>query len=269
MFAAPNYAYFTVHGYSVYYYGIILAASILLGLIIADKIAVKKYFLFGIIPDISTAVIIGGIIGARLYYCILNFSVYFHYPAEIFALRQGGLSVHGALLGGVTALYMVSKKHNLNFLKLCDIFALALPIAQSVGRWGNFVNSEAFGKPCDLPWKLFVEQRFRPDEYFSVSYFHPAFLYEALADILIFLILYFIVMPKNKKNTGIIAAYYLILYSIVRILIETIRIDCIRYVWGIPFPTIISIILIAASAGFIMFYSKFSHRNGSGLRDDD
>ena len=118
MFSAPELSYFLVCGFPIYYYGIILAVAIFLGIVISNNIAMKKYYLFGVIPNVSTSVIIGGIVGARLYYCLLNYSIYLKNPLEILALREGGLSIHGAILGGVLVLIYQAKKHDIHFLKL-------------------------------------------------------------------------------------------------------------------------------------------------------
>lgn len=256
MFVSPECSYFSVFGFPVYYYGVILAIAIFIGIVISNNIAMKKYFLFGIIPNISTSVIVGGIVGARLYYCLLNYSLYLKNPLEILALREGGLSIHGAILGGVLVLIYQSKKNNISFLKLCDIFALGLPLAQSIGRWGNFFNSEAFGIPTNLPWKMFVRQPYRPDKYFSNSYFHPTFLYEALLDIVIFIILFKIVLPKYKDDYGKITAWYLILYSIVRFFIEYLRVDCEKFIFGMAVPQIVSVFLIIIAIVFIIMRKK-------------
>ena len=255
MFTAPDSTYFSILGFPIYYYGIILAFSVFIGFLLADYTAEKKYFFAGLIPNIAVSVILGGIIGARIYYCLLNYEFYYKNPLEILDFRSGGLSVHGALLGGAAVLYYQSKRNRQEFLKLCDIFALSLPLAQSIGRWGNFINSEAYGLPTNLPWKLYIKEQYRPEKYLSSSYFHPAFLYESLLDIILFFILYFAVMPKNKENPGIISAWYLILYSIIRIGMEFIRIDCVKYVFNQPFPVIISFILIIFSSLFIIIKS--------------
>lgn len=262
MFCAPDSVYFNIFGFPVYYYGVILAFAIFTGILISNKIALKDYYMPAVIPNIAASVIIGGIVGARLYYCILNYSVYFKNPVEIFAIREGGLAIHGAILGGIIVLIFHAKRNNIEFLKLCDIFAMGLPIAQAIGRWGNFFNSEAFGLPTDLAWKLYVRQPYRPDAYFSSEYFHPTFLYESILDIFIFIVLYYLVKPKNKDNIGVISAWYLLLYSIVRFFIEFLRVDCIKYICGIPVPQIVSIIIILFSSGFII-YKKInvkSHR---------
>lgn len=252
MFTPPDLAYITVCGFNIYYYGIILAVAIFVGVLVSNRIAMVEYFRINLVSNIATSVILGGIIGARLYYCLLNYTQYLSHPLEIFALREGGLSIHGAILGGIIVLYFQSKRNNIEFLKLCDIFALGLPLAQSIGRWGNFFNSEAFGLPTNLPWGLYVKPQFRPDNFFSYQYFHPAFLYESLLDILIFVLLNKIILQKCRDNYGCVTAWYLILYSTVRFFIEYIRVDCVRYVYGIPFPQFVSVLLILISAAFLL-----------------
>jgi len=132
MFRAPEISYFSICGFPIYYYGIILAVAVFLGLWISDKIATKEYNLFGIIPRIATPVIIGGIVGARLYYCLLNIDIYIKNPFEILYIREGGLSIHGAIIGGIIVIYFMAKKYHIRLLKLCDIFALGMPLAQAL-----------------------------------------------------------------------------------------------------------------------------------------
>ncbi|MCR5265596.1 MAG: prolipoprotein diacylglyceryl transferase [Cyanobacteria bacterium RUI128] len=259
MFTPPDCAYITVFGFNIYYYGIILAFAIFVGVLVSNRIAMVEYFRINLVSNIATSVILGGIIGARLYYCLLNFAQYSSNPMEIFALREGGLSIHGAILGGLIVLFFQAKLNRMPFLKLCDIFAMGLPLAQAIGRWGNFFNSEAFGLPTNLPWGLYVKPQFRPDRYFSSNHFHPAFLYESLLDVLIFLILY-LVMKKYKDNYGVITAWYLILYSVVRFFIEYIRVDCVKYVFGVPFPQFISVLLISLSVLFLLV-KHFTYKN--------
>jgi len=261
MFSAPDVAYFSIFGFPIYYYGIILAVAVFVGISISDKIACWKYFLYGIVPRVATPTIIGGIIGARLYYCILNYDIYLKNPMGILAFREGGLSIHGALIGGAIVLYFQAKKYHVNLLKLCDIFSLGLPLAQAIGRWGNFFNQEAFGLPCDLPWKLYISQPYRPDKYFSNKFFHPTFLYESLLDIVIFIVLYKIIMPKYKDDVGVITAVYLLMYSVVRIFIEGLRVDCVRYVFNIPLPQIISFVIIIFTTIFLIRKYKIKKRS--------
>lgn len=253
MFCPPECNNFMIFGFPVYYYGITMALAVFTGSFISHKIAANKYGLFDLIPEVAVSVIVGGIIGARLYYCLLNWQFYSQNFLNIFLIREGGLSIHGALLGGAVVLYFCSKRKNISFLKLCDIVSVGLPLAQAIGRFGNFFNSEAFGAPTNLPCKMFIKEEFRPDKYLDFSYFHPTFLYEAIFNVIIFIVLYCLVLPKYKNNFGIIAACYLIMYSTVRLFIEFIRIDCTFFVFGLPMPSVVSLLIIIFSVIFILW----------------
>jgi phosphatidylglycerol:prolipoprotein diacylglycerol transferase len=236
----------------VYYYGVILAVAIFAGVVVSNNVAQKDYFMPAIVPSVATSLIIGGIVGARLYYCGLNYSYYISNPLEILAIREGGLAIHGAILGGALVLFCQSRRYNISFLKLCDIFAVGLPLSQAIGRWGNFFNSEAFGLPTDLPWRMYIKQPYRPDAYFSKEYFHPTFLYECILDLVIFGVIYSFIKPKYKDNAGIISAYYLVMYSFVRFFIEFLRVDCVKYVFGIAVPQVVSAVVFVIGLVFIL-----------------
>jgi len=256
MFCSPGRVFLTVFGYQIYYYGILMGTAIIVAVVLANYISKKDYQLDNKILDISPSILLSGIIGARFYYCLTDLQFYYKHPLEILDFRNGGLSIHGAILFGAIALFIECKRHKLDFWKLCDIFAITLPLAQAIGRWGNFFNSEAFGLPTNLPWKLYIPIESRPEQYINSSYFHPTFLYESILDFIIFLILYFGLKNKYKNQPGIISAIYLISYSIVRICIESIRIDCKAFILGIPIPIFISLIIILFSTGFLIYKHK-------------
>lgn len=254
-FQSPGDVIFTVFNYPVYYYGVIMAAACFLG-VSASYLVFKKYNPeknYDAIWDFSVWVLLAGIIGARLYYCLLNLEYYLHYPLQILNLRQGGLSIHGAVIFGILALIIVSKKYKLPLLNLLDSFACGTAIAQALGRWGNFFNSEAFGYPTNLPWKLYIAPSHRPAMYMDYSYFHPTFLYESMLDLGLFFIL-ILLMPKlSKKYSGAIFCIYIILYSIIRLFVESYRIDSAMNILGIPIAKIMSCILIIVSCLIFMF----------------
>ena len=195
MFASPGDIAFSIGSLPIYYYGIIMAASISLGIFTANLIAKKYYPEINaeVIYDISPYLIIGAIIGARLYYCLLSFKYFITNPLEIIQLWHGGISIHGAILGGLIAGIIYAKRNKLPILKLCDIFSYGLILGQALGRWGNFFNSEAFGRPTENFLKLYIPIYKRPLQYLQCDYFHPTFLYESILDICIFLILFFII----------------------------------------------------------------------------
>lgn len=249
MFTSPGDVAFRMFSTPIYYYGIIMATALFVGIFTAGLI-VKKFYpelSTNVIYDISPYIIISAIIFARLYYCLLNYSYYFAHSIEILEIRQGGISIHGAIIGGLIGGIFYAKKHKLPVLKLCDIFSYGLIFGQAIGRWGNFFNSEAFGRPTETLLKLYIPIYKRPLEYLQYNYFHPTFLYESILDVCIFLILFFVIRKLTKGKDGIVFFSYLILYSVVRILIEQIRIDSVLNLWGIPIAQIVSVIIILIS----------------------
>lgn len=246
MFVSPGDIIFSIGGFSFYYYGIIMALSLLLGVMVANNITKKLYPELNseIIYDIAPYIIMFGIIGARLYYCHLSRDYYLAHPNEIIQIWQGGISIHGAIIGGLIGGILYAKIKNLPILKLCDIFSYGLVLGQALGRWGNFFNSEAFGLPTESFFKLYIHIYKRPLEYIQYNFFHPTFLYESILDILIFFILFFIIRKVAKNIDGIIFFSYLIMYSVVRIAIEQIRIDSVLNVFGIPIAQLVSLALI-------------------------
>ncbi len=255
-FTSPGCVAFSILGFDIYYYGILMGFAIFLSLFISNFIANKFYKYNNLILDVSPLILLFGIFGARLYYCVLNYSYYISNPMEILAFRNGGLSIHGALIGGVIAIVIEAKRNNKKVSELLDIFAYSLPLGQAVARWGNFFNSEAFGYPTNLPWKLFIPIESRPLEYIHNEYFHPTFLYESILDLFIFFTMLLLLKKHKNIQSGKIAAIYLLLYSIVRIFVELFRIDCSYKFLNLPIPIVLSIILIV----FCLFYLVKKHK---------
>ena len=248
MFEAHSQIICTLFGVHIYFYGVILAMAIIIGTFVADYIGTNFFNLKKeTIIDLSPYLVVFGIIGARLYYCLLNYDFYMRFPTEILAIRHGGISIHGAILGGFIGLIIFAKRHNLSISKLCDVTAIGLILAQSIGRWGNFFNSEAFGLPTNLPWKLFISEQYRPVPFTNYEYFHPTFLYESILDLGIFFILLYLIKVKKSLKSGNVALLYLLLYSLVRIFVEHFRIDSVLYVHGIPIAILVSIVIIFLS----------------------
>jgi phosphatidylglycerol:prolipoprotein diacylglycerol transferase len=197
-----------------------------LGLWLSAREAVRR----GESPDdllkAAEIALIGGLIGARLYYVLFNLDYYQTQPWwRIFAVWEGGLAIHGGLIAGLVAggAYVWGK--GLPLLTYLDIVAPSLALAQAIGRWGNFFNEEAFGGPTDLPWKLFISEPRRPPAYVDQQFFHPTFLYESLWNVGAFLILYFVLRRRLERAPGALFLAYLGLYSLGRFWIEGLRTD--------------------------------------------
>lgn len=241
--------FFKIGSLEIYYYGIIMAVAVVAGLLISDYFR-KKYYsdvTENAFFDTLFLTIIFGFIGARLYYCIVNFQYYALEPLEIFNFRQGGLSIHGGILLGAVAGMTFAKLRKFPVLRLADISVFGLLIAQAIGRWGNYFNSEAFGKPTDIFCKMYVSPEFRPHEYINFEYFHPTFLYESILNICAFLLLAFVVRKLCKNYDGLVFASYLALYSVIRFFVELLRIDSNVFVLGLPLPAVVSVAVLFVS----------------------
>ena len=260
---APNDIAFNLFGIAVYWYGIIMACAIFISIIVANKlanslnIASKKDIIIAYAPII----IILGILGARLYFCMLNPHYYFAHPLEILDIREGGLSVHGSIIAGLFCICLMSKHYKVDFLHIADVFGCATILGQAIGRWGNYFNSEAYGLPVKSQgWGLFIPEGKRISEYSDFSLFHPTFLYESILDLIAFFILLFIIRKFGEKYIGLTFFCYFILYSVIRFFIEQLRIDSTLNIANIPIAIIISVILfIVGIIGCIYCLSLKKH----------
>ena len=204
---------FTIFGLDIMWYGVLMASAMLLCVLLALKEGKRVNISEDDILNLAIVSIPCGLIGARLYYVIFNWSWYSKHLSEILNFRGGGMAIHGGLLGGVLAGYIYTKVKKLNFFKMADCVVLGIPLAQAIGRWGNYLNKEAHGGPTNLPWGIMVD---------GVKV-HPTFLYESIWDAGVFIFL--MLFRKKQKYEGQILVYYITLYSIGRFFIEGLRTD--------------------------------------------
>lgn len=204
---------FSIFGLDIMWYGILIACGILMAILVSSKEARRLGYQEGQVTDICLFAIPLGIVGARLYYVVFNWSQYAGDLREIINIRGGGLAIHGGILAGILTVWVFTRIKKLEFFRTADILVLGLPMAQAIGRWGNFINGEAHGGPTNLPWAILVEgQRV-----------HPTFLYESVWDWMIFV--YIFMIRKNKKYEGQLLVDYIFLYSLGRFFIEGLRTD--------------------------------------------
>ena len=250
--------------FSVRWYGVMIATGIIAAYLLGRRQGLKE----GIKEDyLIEGVFIGivfGVLGARIYYVAFNYEIYRGDFWSIFRTWDGGLAIHGAFFAAllVTFLYVTfRKKADLKFLQVTDIFTAVLPLAQAIGRWGNFTNYEAYGSPTDLPWKMFVPLRYRMPGYSEFEYFHPTFLYESLANVVIFAVLYWYL--GKRKNYGEVTALYMVLYSIVRFFVEGLRLDSL-YIGQSEVRTAQAVSVILLVVGIALFI--FSRYKGKQVK---
>jgi len=246
IFTSPGEIAFTIFNYQIRWYGLFMFFAILSGILLVKYLAKRFYKEYDedFLIDLSLILVLSGIVGARLYYVLMDFGYYSRHPLEIFALWQGGLSIHGAIIGAVIAGGIFVAKKGFSFLKTADLFTFGLVAGQMIGRWGNFFNSEAFGLPTELPWKLYIPLESRPLGYLFYDTFHPAFLYESLGSALILIILLALKFKFEEMKPGTIFFLYFVLYSCLRIVTETIRIDSVLSFGHFHIAHIVSAVLI-------------------------
>ncbi|AZT91004.1 prolipoprotein diacylglyceryl transferase [Caldicellulosiruptor changbaiensis] len=210
---------FKIFGLEVRWYGIIIAFGFLCGFLVSSYIAKKENVQTEVLLDIAIIALPVAIIFARVYYVLFNFKEFKDNLLSIFAIRQGGLAIYGAVIGALVSTYIYCRTKKISFLKICDIGVHGLILGQAIGRWGNFANREAYGYETNLPWRMQI---------YSVEAgkrieVHPTFLYESVWDFLVFFAL--LILRRYKKKDGEIFGFYLILYSAGRFFIEALRTD--------------------------------------------
>ena len=224
------------------WYGFLISFALFLGLFLSKKLAKSRGINPEYINKLLPSLVFSSIVGARIYYVIFEYrlfsgnnfftSIYFlnlkiKLPSFL-AIWEGGIAIHGALIGGFISLLIFCKSNKLHFKTILDLIIPSLILGQSIGRWGNFFNNEAFGLPTNSPWKLFIPIQNRPMEFANYEFFHPTFLYESLWNLIIFFILIYIFKRQTKINSvkpGLISCIYLITYSFGRFWIEGLRTD--------------------------------------------
>nr|WP_320024922.1 prolipoprotein diacylglyceryl transferase [uncultured Acetobacterium sp.] len=218
---------FYIFGISIRWYGLFIATGMALGIMIAKYNCKYRETNFEIFLDAVIISLPVGIIGARLYYVIFQFNEYQNNLLDIFNIRQGGLAIHGGILFALIAAYIVTKHKKVNFLKIADVAAPSIVLAQAIGRWGNFFNSEAHGEPVTYEFiknfPIFIQNGM----YINGVYYQPTFLYESVWNLSIFITLMFII--RKFKTNGIVFFTYIGLYSIGRFFIEGLRTDSLMF----------------------------------------
>ncbi|HSB43238.1 MAG TPA: prolipoprotein diacylglyceryl transferase [Methylomirabilota bacterium] len=225
MFQSPGAVAVRVGPVAIRWYGVLMATAMALGLWLAHRDARRRGLDSESLLKAAELALLGGLVGARLYYVAFNLDYYSQFPGKIFALWEGGLAIHGGVLGGVLAGGLYAWRRRLPLMQYLDVAAPSLALGQAIGRWGNFFNEEAFGRPTDLPWKLFISPAHRPPQYGQVEFFHPTFLYESLWDLAVFGLLMVALRDRLERAPGALFLAYVGLYSLGRLFTEGLRTD--------------------------------------------
>ncbi len=254
-FTSPGPIAFELGPLSIRWYGLLIASAIIIGTLLAQNLAERRNIDPELVGDLAIWLVVGAIPCARIYYVLFEWQRFQTQPwYKVFAIWEGGIAIHGAIIGGAIAATIFCKRQKISTWLMADIFMPAVILGQAIGRWGNFFNSEAFGSPTELPWKLLIPINRRPRDLINDAYFHPTFLYESLWNIGVFAILMFAFLRFPKLRTGTITMLYAIAYSLGRFWIEELRTDSLM-VGGLRTAQMISLVAIAAGIfGLVWLY---------------
>ncbi len=228
-------------------YGLLIGIAIVIGIeLIKRKNSEISYL------DIFLILLLT-VIGARGLFILHNLKEITQGIINPIAIWDGGLAFYGGLIGLIISLYICSRCKKIKFFKLSDNIILYLPLIHSIGRIGNFFNYELYGKPTTLPWAIFIPKEYREIGYEQFSTFHPVFLYESILNIVNFLIL--LTISKKYNREGLLTGVYLINYSIIRLFLNTIRIDK-EYFLNIETSDLLSLLFLVIGIIIIIRYEK-------------
>jgi len=259
VFISPGPLVFQLGPLALRWYGLLIATAVLLGLLLAMQLGRRRGIDPNLIADLLPVLVAGAVIGARAYYVALEWRQYQGHWLDALAIWRGGIAIHGALIGGSLATVLFCRWRRQPFWPLLDVLVPAVALGQAIGRWGNFFNSEAFGLPTELPWKLSIPIQNRPIEFLNAETFHPTFLYESLWNLGVLALLLALFRAASRGRirlpAGALSCVYLMAYSSGRVWIEALRLDPLCLLSDPPFcqgglrmAQLVSLLLICGGA---------------------
>ena len=260
----PSRVAFTLFGRDVYWYGVLMALGILIGVWLTLREGKRKKLTEDDILDMCLVIIPSGVVGARLYYVIFEWASYASNPIRALYIWEGGLAIYGAVIGGLIGMFIYSRVKKIRFLKLADCIAPGLVLAQAIGRWGNFFNQEAFGLPINngelmwFPFAVYIEGYHTFNGQPCSNPYHMAtFFYESVWCFIVFIILWS--CRRKFKHDGDAILSYAALYGLERMFVERLRGDSLYIIKpggaiaaGIRVSEMLSFILVVAIAAFFL-----------------
>lgn len=241
---------------TIHFYGILIG----IGVVVAAIVTQRRYERFGGDPTILDSVILWtvliGFAGARLAYISTHTTRFAGRWYAVFFVWEGGLALFGGLTAGAIAAIYMLRKHNGSFPMFADAIAVGLPLAQAIGRFGNYFNQELFGTPLSLPWGLEIDRGHRPAQYVDFETFHPTFLYEALWNVLVTVPVILYLERKDKLAPGARFPVYMIVYGIIRFSTELLRTDTTFRLLGISRNGYVSLGAILGGAVLLFVIQK-------------
>jgi phosphatidylglycerol:prolipoprotein diacylglycerol transferase len=254
---------FLNHPFHIYFYGILITLGLVAAAFLARAEAKHRGLDPEVIWDMLIWLVIAGVVGARIWHILtpppsmiaqgITTPYYLTHPLAMLDIRNGGLGIPGAVIGGVLALWIYTRRKKLSLATWLDVMAPGLALGQAIGRWGNFFNQELYGAPTNLPWKLYIDPAHRLPGFQDIAYYHPLFLYEFLWNIANMTVLLWLShrYPDCLK-TGDIFLGYLVIYPFGRFLLDFLRLDASRLA-GINANQTLSAIVAVIAAGVLIW----------------
>lgn len=254
---APPFDDFHIGPLSVHLYGLAIAVGVVAAVKFAQHRWRTKAGDPADISAIATWAVPAGLVGARLYHVITDPELFRGRWMHVFAVWEGGLGIPGGIAAGVLGGAIVARRRHLPIGDLFDVVAPALPLAQAIGRWGNWFNQELFGRPTSLPWGLHIDVAHRPAGFEQVATYHPTFLYEMLWNLALVGVL-LLLERRVRLRAGRLFAAYVGGYALGRLWVEALRIDHANHLLGLRVNGWISLLAIV---GVILFAARDSRRD--------
>lgn len=259
---------FKIGTFSIEWYSVLIIIGAMLGITMILKEAKRYKYNTDFVFNLCFWTIIGGIVGARIYYCLFNMNLYTSIW-DVFKIWEGGLAIHGGIIAGLLIIILYCRKYSVRPIRILDFIVPALFLAQSIGRWGNFFNSEAHGPATTLSHlqSLHIPDFIINGMNINGTYYIPTFLYESLWCFLGF-ILILIIRRLRTTKVGQPVAFYLLWYGLGRFYIETMRTDSLM-IGGFKMAQIVSIIMIIVGLVIAMITSKKGRYEDLYNQDED
>ena len=253
---------------SVRYYSLCILLGVTCGYLLTLYLASRHFVVASVIDRLLVGLVVFGLLGARLFYVLFNWEQFANNPLSIILdISQGGLAIFGAILIGLVYLIIYTTKYKFNLFEFLDFLAPGLLLGQIIGRWGNLFNYESYGQATGLWWKMYVPVEANISENLNERFFHPTFLYEIIANYILFVIILLKYDGLTRKNAGLVGAYYCVGYGLIRAVTEFARLDALKFpitgnlniygVWQIQYVAVSQVMaLILVLFGLVIYIKR-------------
>ena len=232
-------------------YALCIIAGVVLAVVVGNRRFVARGGQPGTVADVATISVPFGLLGARIYHVVTSPAAYLEEPVRALFVWEGGLGIPGGVLGGVLSGYVVCRRRGISPGAFADAVAPGVVLAQAVGRFGNWFNQELYGRPTTLPWALEIDEEHRRPGLLDVATYHPTFLYEALWNVGVALVVVW-ADRRYKLGGGRVFALYLALYAVGRAWIEALRIDDANTFFGVRLNVFVMGVVLAGSVAYLV-----------------